>query len=128
MVKFQFPPLNGFRCTLLTNCRHVQHIIRTYATDHLTLLFTSQAQSNKETNISQFIYSTSGACLQTPSRYWSTPYMQTSTIINVCLCASVSVCLHHNSKTMKPSSPKLYIHTKGYPTECTKENWVFGLI
>ena len=50
MVKFQFPLLNGFRCMLLTKCRHVQRATNgrtTYAADHSTLIFTSRVQGNE---------------------------------------------------------------------------------
>ena len=38
------------------------------------------------------------------------------------------VCLLHNSKTIKPSSLKLCMHTKKTLRKCKSENWVFGLI
>ena len=46
---------------------------------------------------------------------------------NKCQCVSVSssTCLLHNSKTMKPSGPKLCMHTKGSRRENMNENWVF---
>ena len=46
------------------------------------------------------------------------------------MCQSVNqtVCLLHTSKTMKPLSLKLCMHTKGTPRECTSEYWVFALI
>ena len=54
-----------------------------------------------------------------------------ATIIkNVCVSVSVSqsVCLFHNSKTMKPISLKCIKHTRGTPRECGSENWVFWII
>ena len=38
----------------------------------------------------------------------------------------VRVCVHvlHNSKTIKPSSLKLCMHTKKTPRKCMSENWV----
>ena len=38
------------------------------------------------------------------------------------------VCLLHNSKTIKPNSLKLCMHTKKTPRKCKSENWVFRLI
>ena len=48
--------------------------------------------------------------------------------VGECVCVCVSVCLLHNSKTIKPSSMKLYMHTKKTPRKCKSENWVFGFI
>ena len=46
----------------------------------------------------------------------------------VCACQCVSVSVLHNSKTIKPISLKLCMHTKKTPRACMSENWVFGLI
>ena len=40
----------------------------------------------------------------------------------------MSVCLLHNSKTMKPSSLELCMHTNKTPRKCMTEKWVFELI
>ena len=47
---------------------------------------------------------------------------------NKCVCVCVCVRVLHNAKTIKPSSLKLCLHTKGTPRKCKSENWVFGLI
>ena len=44
------------------------------------------------------------------------------------MCVCVCVCVLNNSKTMKPLSLKLCIHSKGTPRKCKSENWMFGLI
>ena len=44
------------------------------------------------------------------------------------VCVRQSISLLHNSKTMKPTVPKLCMHTKGTPRWCMNEKWVFGLI
>ena len=41
---------------------------------------------------------------------------------------SQCVCLLRKSKTMKPRSLKLCMHSKKTPRQCKSENWVYGLI